>query len=121
MFADQHEGNFPPVQDSNETPLRVRTALEPYSGTKDVFVCLRDPVKPRPPGGSYDWRFTDDPNASLAKISLDQIPRPGLLTLGGDRHPSWHKAHTINVLFGDLHVEQVTEDDWFKGLKSPIR
>jgi len=121
MFADQHQGSFPKVADSNQTPLQVRTELEPYLGVGKVFVCSRDPVKPRPLGGSYDWRFTDDPNASLARIRLDQIRRPSLIAIGGDRHPSWHKANTINALFADLHVDQVGEEDWFKGIKSRIR
>jgi prepilin-type N-terminal cleavage/methylation domain-containing protein/prepilin-type processing-associated H-X9-DG protein len=121
MFADQHQGWFPEITDSNQTPLQVRKELEPYSSGGKVFECPRDPLKPRPSGGSYDWRFTDDPNASLSRVRLDEIHNPSFTAIGGDRHPSWHKANRINVLFADLHVEQIGEESWFKGIKSPMR
>jgi prepilin-type N-terminal cleavage/methylation domain-containing protein/prepilin-type processing-associated H-X9-DG protein len=121
VFADQHEGFFPKVADSNQTPLHVRQELEPYVGMAKIFLCARDPARPRLPGGSYDWRFTDDRKASLAKARLDLIRHAGLVAIGGDRHPGWHKRDSINVLFADLHVAQVGEEEWFQGIKSPLR
>jgi prepilin-type N-terminal cleavage/methylation domain-containing protein len=120
MYADDNCEAFPRVTNTNQTPIEFMNALSPYLGSKKTFICPRDPNKPVQEGGSYDWRYTDDPNCSLSRKKLNQIHYPCLVALGGDRYPSWHKRNFINVLFADMHVEQISEENWFKGIKSPL-
>jgi len=121
MYADQHGGRFPLVTDCNQTPLQVRRRLEPYVGEAKVFLCPRDPVKPAPPGGSYDWLVRNDPTTSLAGKSLDVLRHLSALAMGGDRLSGWHKPKTINVVYGDGHVEQISEQAWMDILLSRLR
>jgi len=121
MYADQHGGRFPMVTDCNQTPLQVRRRLEPYVGEPKVFLCPRDPAQPTPPGGSYDWLVRNDPTTSLAGKSLDVLRHLSALAMGGDRLSGWHKPKTINVVYGDGHVEQISEQAWMDILLSRLR
>ncbi len=121
MFANEHQGSLPQVTDFNQVPLQVRSQLEPYTGQAKVFGCPGDPDRPRPQGGSYDWRYTQDPRLSLGKVRLDRIRCPSSVAIGGDRNPGWHRVGAINLLFADLHVDRLGEADWFTGIRSPIR
>jgi prepilin-type N-terminal cleavage/methylation domain-containing protein len=121
MYTDQYEGLFPKVTDCNQVPLQVRQALQSYVSEEEIFLCPADPVKPTPPGGSYDWRLTHDPKISLANVPIHLIRNASSTAIGGERRSGWHKPKMINVIRGDFHVVQIDEKTWFEWIMKPVK
>mgnify|MGYP001028988327 CR=1 FL=1 len=120
MYADQHDGRFPNVTDLIQVPQKVKEALQPYVNSEEIFWCPYDPDKTTHPGGSYDWRVTHDPKTSLSGVRLDLIRHPNRVIIAGERSPGWNKSDMINVLYADGHVDQVTEEEWFRNITTPL-
>ena len=121
-FADDNKGLFPKVTRIDQIPQQVRTALKPYLKREKVFVCPREPAKPIPPAGSYDFRvFTLKRKWSLAGVRLDLIRQASHVPIGGDRDPGWHGPATINVLYLGGRAAHIREEDCVKGIRSPLR
>jgi hypothetical protein len=88
---------------------------------EEIFLCPADPVKPTPPGGSYDWRLTHDPKISLANVPIHLIRNASSTAIGGERRSGWHKPKMINVIRGDFHVVQIDEKTWFEWIMKPVK
>ena len=121
MFAASNNDRLPNPTDRENAAMEVRNALAPLGGGENAFLCPRDPESPPPPEGSYDWRFTDDPECSLSGVTLARIGRPAELVLAGDREPGWHGQETINVVFADSRAKNIPEDDWFENLSMSVK
>jgi prepilin-type N-terminal cleavage/methylation domain-containing protein/prepilin-type processing-associated H-X9-DG protein len=128
LYANDHGGLFPnpkvtfnpKVVDDSQIALKVRHAFQPYVNSDEIFCCPSDPLKPTPPGGSYAPRLTLDPKTSLGGVRLDLIRHPDRVVIAGERSAGWHKSCTINVLYLDGHVEQVTEEEWWENITTPL-
>ena len=120
-FADDNQGLFPNVTRVDQISQQVRTALKPYLQGDMVFKCPRDPAKPIPLGGSYDFRvFTLKRKWSLAGVKLDLVRQASHVPIGGDRDPGWHGPATINVLFLGGNADHIREEDCVNGIRSPV-
>ncbi len=119
-YVEEHDGQFPKVTDLKQVALQVREALQPYINSEEIFCCRNDPNKPTPPGGSYDWRVTNDPKTNLSGVRLDLLRHPSRVIIAGERSPGWHKPGMINVLFADGHVDQVTIEEWFRNITTSL-
>ena len=122
VFADDNEGFFPKVTRIDQISQQVWAALKPDLKSERARVCPRDPAKPIPPGGSYDFRvFTLRPEWSVAGVRLDMIPCAYRVPIGGDRDPGWHGPGTINVSYADGGAGNILVEDCIKWIRSPIR
>ncbi|MFC1603547.1 type II secretion system protein [Planctomycetota bacterium] len=119
-YTDLNEGLFPDVTDPNQAALQVKQALQPYASSEKIFWCPEDPGKPAPLCGSYGWRVTDNPKASLAGVRLDLIRHPERVIIAGERSSGWHKSEMRNVLYLDGHVGQVTKEEFLRNITTPL-
>jgi prepilin-type N-terminal cleavage/methylation domain-containing protein len=121
LYANDHAGLFPTISDDSQITPQVRQALQPYAKAEEIFCCPDDPEKPTPPGGSYDWRLTHDPKASLSNVRLPLIKQANRVIIGGDRSAGWHKPDMINVILADSSARQVTEEYWWENITRPLQ
>ena len=120
MYADDNDGRCPNVTDLTQVPLKFKEALQSYVKSEEIFWCPDDPEKSMHPAGSYDWRVTHDPKTSLSGLSLDLLRHPNRVIIAGERSHGCHKSEMINVLYADGHVEQVTMEEFFRNITTPL-
>lgn len=120
MYADDNNGRCPNVSDLTQVPLKFKEALQSYVKSEEIFWCPDDPEKLTHPDGSYDWRVTHDPNTSLSGLKLDLLRHPNRVIIAGERSHGCHKPETINVIYADGHVEQVTMEEFLRNITTPL-
>jgi prepilin-type N-terminal cleavage/methylation domain-containing protein/prepilin-type processing-associated H-X9-DG protein len=120
MYVNDNDGRFPIVTDLSQVPLKVMEALKPYVNSDEIFWCPDDPEKSKHPGGSIDYRVTHDPKTTLSGVRLDLLRHPSRVIIAGERSAGWHKSGMMNVLYADGHVDQVTEEEWFRNITKPL-
>ncbi|MFC1604644.1 type II secretion system protein [Planctomycetota bacterium] len=128
MYADDNDGRCPnpnvidktKVSKQIQVSLKFMEVLQPYVKSEDIFWCPNDREKEAHPGGSYGWRVTCDPKASLAGVRLGLLRQPNRVIIAGELSHGCHKSEMINVLYADGHVDLVTMGEILKSYGTPL-
>jgi len=114
LYANDNGGRFPNITDLSQVPQKVIEALKPYVNNENIF---RSPVSKL----LFDYRVTHDPNTNLAGVRLDLIRHPEKVIIAGEQAPGWQKSGMMYVLYANGHVAQVTEEEWWKNITTPVK
>jgi len=122
MYTDDNDGRCPDPNVTGQIPIsqKYMEELLTYVKSEEIFWCPKDKEKSKHPGGSYGWRVTRDPKTSIAGKRLGLLRYPSKVIIAGELSHGWHKSETINVLYADGHVGQVTMKEFLKNITTPL-